>query len=187
MRLQTPAAAAAWGPAIGGGAGADAIKGGAGARSAYVRSIERLRLRHADFTRHYATDIARGCFDVVVTCFFLDTAKDLFEYVRVIANTLRVGGRWINFGPLQFHDANALPFAADELLALARACGFAFESDGAHAPSFHWCPYVADDNSLHPDAFHALFFSATLVDREALALRHGDDAGPQQSKSPPAE
>ena len=97
------------------------------------------------------------------------------------------GGVWINFGPLQFHDANALPFAADELLALARACGFAFESDGAHAPSFHWCPYVADDNSLHPDAFHALFFSATLVDREALALRHGDDAGPQQSKSPPAE
>lgn len=43
--------------------------------------------------------------DAVLTCFFLDTAKNVFLYIRIIAHIIRTGGIWANFGPLLFHYA----------------------------------------------------------------------------------
>lgn len=43
--------------------------------------------------------------DAVVTCFFIDTAKNIFLYIRTIANMLDTGGAWVNLGPLLFHFA----------------------------------------------------------------------------------
>ena len=45
-------------------------------------------------------------FDLVVTCFFLDTAKDVLDYVDTIHHVLRPGGLWINVGPLHYHHFN---------------------------------------------------------------------------------
>lgn len=36
--------------------------------------------------------------DVVVTCFFMDTAKNIIEYMEVIYKTLKQNGTWINIG-----------------------------------------------------------------------------------------
>lgn len=44
--------------------------------------------------------------DAVVTAFFLDTAKNLFLYIRTIAAILRPGGVWTNLGPLLYHYAD---------------------------------------------------------------------------------
>jgi len=44
--------------------------------------------------------------DAVITCFFLDTAKNVFLYIRTIASILRPGGVWINMGPLLYHYAD---------------------------------------------------------------------------------
>jgi len=41
--------------------------------------------------------------DSVVTCFFLDTAPNVLEYIKVIHSCLRPGGVWINGGPLLWH------------------------------------------------------------------------------------
>eukprot|EP00434_Breviolum_minutum_P007057 symbB.v1.2.006227.t1/scaffold340.1/size245066/13 len=41
----------------------------------------------------------------VLTCFFLDTAKNVFLYIRTIADIIRPGGLWANFGPLLYHYA----------------------------------------------------------------------------------
>lgn len=43
--------------------------------------------------------------DCVATCYFLDTANNILEYVRCISSILKVGGHWINFGPLLYHFA----------------------------------------------------------------------------------
>merc|ERR1711957_78977 len=43
--------------------------------------------------------------DAVLTCFFLDTAKNVLLYIRVIADIIRPGGIWANLGPLLFHYA----------------------------------------------------------------------------------
>jgi hypothetical protein len=46
-----------------------------------------------------------GEWDSVLTAFFLDTAKNVFLYIRTIAMLIREGGLWINFGPLLYHYA----------------------------------------------------------------------------------
>merc|ERR1712176_670736 len=43
--------------------------------------------------------------DAVLTCFFIDTAKNIFLYIRTIANIIREGGLWSNIGPLLYHYA----------------------------------------------------------------------------------
>ena len=41
--------------------------------------------------------------NVVVTCFFLDTAHNVMEYIECIHKILKKGGIWINLGPLLYH------------------------------------------------------------------------------------
>lgn len=41
--------------------------------------------------------------DCVVSCFFVDTAKNVIEYVEHIWHILKPGGLWINLGPLLYH------------------------------------------------------------------------------------
>jgi len=46
-----------------------------------------------------------GEWDSVITCFFIDTAKNIIEYIETIYEILTGGGVWINFGPLLYHYA----------------------------------------------------------------------------------
>lgn len=41
--------------------------------------------------------------DCVVTCFFLDTAHNVMEYIECISKILKPGGLWVNLGPLLYH------------------------------------------------------------------------------------
>lgn len=41
--------------------------------------------------------------DAVLTCFFLDTAKNVLLYIRTIARLLPPNGVWANLGPLLYH------------------------------------------------------------------------------------
>ncbi|XP_034548687.1 carnosine N-methyltransferase isoform X2 [Notolabrus celidotus] len=44
--------------------------------------------------------------DCVATCFFIDTAHNVIEYVETIWKILKPGGVWINLGPLLYHFEN---------------------------------------------------------------------------------
>mmetsp|Transcript_102461 Transcript_102461/g.260196 ORF Transcript_102461/g.260196 Transcript_102461/m.260196 type:complete len:405 (-) Transcript_102461:157-1371(-) len=41
--------------------------------------------------------------DGIATAFFIDTAKNIFLYIRTIAEIVRPGGVWTNLGPLLYH------------------------------------------------------------------------------------
>lgn len=56
-----------------------------------------------DFQEVYGTPAQAGAWDAVVTCFFLDTAPVVIEYVALIHRLLRPGGVWVNLGPLLYH------------------------------------------------------------------------------------
>ncbi len=58
-----------------------------------------------DFVEVYSDENYRESFDCVVTCFFIDTAKNVFDYIDVIWKILKKGGVWINLGPLLYHFA----------------------------------------------------------------------------------
>ncbi|KAG9043300.1 hypothetical protein FS837_009763 [Tulasnella sp. UAMH 9824] len=68
--------------------------------------------------------------NAVLTCFFIDTAKDIVEYLRIIHQALVPGGIWVNLGPLLWHYENnntgdiSIEASLDEVKALATAIGF---------------------------------------------------------------
>ena len=45
----------------------------------------------------------RQAWDAVVSCFFLDTAPNVLEYIELVEAILKPAGVWINFGPLMYH------------------------------------------------------------------------------------
>lgn len=59
-----------------------------------------------DFVEVYGDPAQVGAWDAVVTCFFLDTAHNIVEYIEIISKILKDGGVWINLGPLLYHFAD---------------------------------------------------------------------------------
>lgn len=56
-----------------------------------------------DFLQVYSAPSERGAWDVICTCFFLDTARNPISYLEVIHSCLKPNGIWINLGPLLWH------------------------------------------------------------------------------------
>lgn len=44
--------------------------------------------------------------DCIASCFFLDTANNVIDYIETTWNILKPGGFWINLGPLLYHHAD---------------------------------------------------------------------------------
>ena len=79
----------------------------------------------SDFVRLKSLPGYRSSFDVVVTCFFVDTAVNVLDYVDTIRAVLvSQGGLWVNVGPLQWHRQTRLPISAAELQRIVVAAGF---------------------------------------------------------------
>ncbi|GBG25732.1 Carnosine N-methyltransferase [Hondaea fermentalgiana] len=62
-----------------------------------------------EFLLVYGKDEAK--WDAVVTCFFIDTAPNILDYLQVIYRSLKPGGIWINGGPLLWHWQSSEPRA----------------------------------------------------------------------------
>jgi carnosine N-methyltransferase len=82
-------------------------------------------LVEGDFTTAFAEDT--GKYDVIVSLFFIDTARNLVSYLENIHRLLRPGGRWVNLGPLLYGSAPFLQLSLDEVIALSEQTGFRFE------------------------------------------------------------
>lgn len=64
----------------------------------------------------YSSADNKGAFDCVVTCFFIDTAHSIADYLEVINHCLRPEGIWINLGPLLWHwCVGVISFFSDEM------------------------------------------------------------------------
>ncbi|KAI5062274.1 hypothetical protein GOP47_0022813 [Adiantum capillus-veneris] len=71
-----------------------------------------------DFVEVYSHRGQEGMWDAVVTCFFIDTAHNIVEYIEIIAKILKPGGVWINLGPLLYHFADAVSYSGEEEMSL---------------------------------------------------------------------
>ncbi|KAL3914639.1 MAG: hypothetical protein SGILL_006024 [Bacillariaceae sp.] len=66
-----------------------------------------------------------GSFDVIVTCFFIDTAHNIYEYLGMIEALLKPKtGIWVNVGPVQWHPKAVLRPSVDELKDLVQVMGW---------------------------------------------------------------
>lgn len=103
-----------------------------------------------------------GLWDAVLTCFFIDTAKNIVNYLRIIHRILAPGGVWINLGPLLWHfEENAtsdpsIELDLEEVKALAAQIGFEIKNERRVDTT-----YVNNKNSMLGYVYHAAFWTAT--------------------------
>lgn len=110
-----------------------------------------------------------GRFGAIVTCFFIDTATNIYQYIELTKSLLKPNGLWINVGPVQWHRNALLRPSADELKELISAYGFKivlwkvdskpvpYRQDDSTASMDHDSPFV---RSTSFDAYRPLRFVA---------------------------
>ncbi|KAI0311418.1 N2227-like protein-domain-containing protein [Amylostereum chailletii] len=107
-------------------------------------------------------DPSYGLWDAVLTCFFIDTAKNIVNYLRIIHKLLAPGGVWINIGPLLWHFENnttndaSVELDLEEVKALARALGFDISNERTVDTT-----YVSNKDGMLDYIYHATFWTAT--------------------------
>ena len=113
-----------------------------------------------DFTEVYAD--RREEFDCVCSCFFIDTAHNIIEYLRIIHSLLKKNGKWINQGPLLYHfsgsDSLSLELSWEEVKHIIISLGFKIEKE-----EIVHTRYCQQQRSLLDHTYHALSFVATKL------------------------
>mmetsp|Transcript_55338 Transcript_55338/g.124336 ORF Transcript_55338/g.124336 Transcript_55338/m.124336 type:complete len:409 (-) Transcript_55338:48-1274(-) len=109
--------------------------------------------------------------DAVASVFFLDTAKNVYQYIRVIATIIPPGGLWINLGPLLYHYAEAShdmsvePSWEEVRTVIAKY--FNFEEEREHVAH-----YTANPYSLMSVKYRCMLFIARRNDKPATGFSH---------------
>ncbi|KIM41212.1 hypothetical protein M413DRAFT_27609 [Hebeloma cylindrosporum] len=102
--------------------------------------------------------------DAIMTCFFIDTAKNIVNYLRLLHRILAPGGVWINLGPLLWHWENnntsdpSVELDLEELKSLARTVGFEISNERTIDTT-----YTNNAQSMLGYVYHASFFTATKI------------------------
>jgi hypothetical protein len=101
--------------------------------------------------------LRRGSFDTVVTPWLIDILPERFEALCARVNALLAdGGRWLNFGSLNFHDADpAARFGLEECRAALEENGF-----GDVRVDEREIPYLSSPASRHARREHVVSWSA---------------------------
>jgi hypothetical protein len=79
-----------------------------------VPAYERMSMATGDFCVLYSQPDSKETFDVIITVFFIDTAPNIVRYIETVRNCLKLGGIWINLGPLLWHHVAKPPSAGDD-------------------------------------------------------------------------
>lgn len=66
------------------------------------------------FTEIYSTPDQKEQWHGIVTCFFVDTAPVVIDYIETIWHMLKPGAVWVNLGPLLYHWVADVDNNADE-------------------------------------------------------------------------
>ncbi|KAL4248632.1 Carnosine N-methyltransferase [Abortiporus biennis] len=105
-----------------------------------------------------------GEWDAVLTCFFIDTAKNIVNYLRIIHRILSPGGVWINLGPLLWHFENnssndpSVELNLDEVKELARKIGFEISNETTIDTT-----YTNNSQSMLGYVYHTAFWTAKKI------------------------
>ncbi|THH19544.1 hypothetical protein EW146_g1640 [Bondarzewia mesenterica] len=109
-----------------------------------------------------ASEPQSGQWDAILTCFFIDTAKNIVNYLRILHKILAPGGVWVNLGPLLWHFENnttndpSIELDLEEVKQLAREIGFEIKTERTIDTT-----YVHNRDAMLGYVYHAAFWTAT--------------------------
>ncbi|KAK2877120.1 hypothetical protein FQN49_001394 [Arthroderma sp. PD_2] len=123
-----------------------------------------------DFTSmHHSLPSSEIKYDIIVTLFFIDTARNLMAYFETIRKSLKDGGTWINLGPLLYGSAPFLQLSLDEIIDVCEGLGFEFLDTDSKCGDItldgrkvrgKLVPYGLSERSLSKNAYKAQFWVA---------------------------
>ena len=102
-------------------------------------------------------------FDGIVTCYFIDTANNIIEYIETIHNIVKIGGLWVNFGPLLYHYTEneneiSIELSWEEVKHIIIGYGFEFKKIETVKTT-----YSTNKNSMTQRIYNCIFFSAVKI------------------------
>ncbi|KAK6918000.1 Carnosine N-methyltransferase [Dillenia turbinata] len=115
-----------------------------------------------DFVEVYSDPLQEGVWDAVVTCFFIDTAHNIVEYIEIISRLLKDGGVWINLGPLLYHfadmygqeDEMSIELSLEDVKRVALHYGFQMEKEKTIETT-----YTTNPRSMMQNRYYAAFWT----------------------------
>uniref|UniRef100_A0A8C7YQR7 Carnosine N-methyltransferase n=1 Tax=Oryzias sinensis TaxID=183150 RepID=A0A8C7YQR7_9TELE len=121
--------------------------------------------------------------DCVATCFFIDTAHNVLEYLEKIWKILKPGGAWINLGPLLYHFENmanelSIELCYEDIRAAMVKLGFIVEVEKESMQT----TYTENDRSMLRYVYDCVFFVA----RKPSGRHFKNQSDDQQQSLPPA-
>ncbi|XP_077572234.1 carnosine N-methyltransferase isoform X1 [Stigmatopora nigra] len=121
--------------------------------------------------------------DCVATCFFIDTAHNVIQYVETIWKILKPGGVWVNLGPLLYHFENmanefSVELSYEDIRAAMVKIGFHFvvENESLHTT------YTENERSMLRCVYDCVLFVARKPENSYSNFQEKKD----QQSSPPA-
>ena len=111
-----------------------------------------------EFIRVYKKNI--NFWDGIVTCFFLDTANNVIEYIETISEIIKTNGIWINIGPLLYHYTEmeneiSIELSWDEIKKIIVGYGFEIKKE-----KYIETTYSSYEESLMQTVYKCIFFVA---------------------------
>jgi len=102
-------------------------------------------------------------FDGIVTCYFIDTANNIIEYIETIHNIVKIGGLWVNFGPLLYHYTEneneiSIELSWEEVKQIIIGYGFEFKKIETVKTT-----YSTNKDSMTQRIYNCVFFSAVKI------------------------
>ncbi|XP_059062488.1 carnosine N-methyltransferase [Achroia grisella] len=109
-----------------------------------------------DFLKVYMEGEEWNC---VATCFFIDCAPNVIEFIERIYSILEPGGYWVNLGPLLYHYSdtpteNSIEPPYDILLEIIRDIGFDILKEQTGVKT----KYAQNPNSMMQHEYDSVFF-----------------------------
>ncbi|KAI9596411.1 N2227-like protein-domain-containing protein [Syncephalis fuscata] len=113
-----------------------------------------------EFIEVYDIPEQYGSWDCIVTCYFIDTAHNIIEYLETIRKLLKPNGCWINYGPLLYHwegvpGERSVELSLDELMQVIRTMGFTIKDE-----TMCTATYAANPDSMLKYTYNNAFFIA---------------------------
>ncbi|KAL5581630.1 hypothetical protein UlMin_014072 [Ulmus minor] len=126
-----------------------------------------------DFVEVYSDPSQVGIWDAVVTCFFIDTAHNIIEYIEIISKVLKDGGVWINLGPLLYHfaevygqeDEMSIELSLEDVKRVALHYGFRIEKEKTIETT-----YTTNSRAMMQNRYYAAFWTMRKI--SAIGEQH---------------
>lgn len=109
-----------------------------------------------DFLEVYTKSDEWHC---VATCFFIDCAPNVVQFIETIYNILKPGGLWVNLGPLLYHysdmeNEKSIEPSLQVVLKVINEIGFEIEKCDTGVKT----KYCQNPNSMLQSEYSSVFF-----------------------------